>query len=343
MENNYVEIRVKGKNTRVPAVQVEERTVIVQGKWKRMARVHEEDWQAGQVVKDPAAFVAQLKEKNLKADVFFFSQKPPETQPKYQYHFEWDNLAVIPLGKYEDWWEKRLPQESRKNVRRAAKRGTTVRTVALDDALIEGITEIYNETPFRQGKKFPHYGKDFATVKKEVSTLLDRSEFIGAYFEEELIGFIKLVHMGEISSILHIVSKNAHYDKRPTNALLAKAVEICCQKGAKYLVYGHYTYGNKASSPLAEFKKRNGFEKMLLPKYYIPLTLKGRLIVGLRLHRGLIGLLPASVVVFLVDLRAKFFQKAPPNSVEKADPAEREEAPVKNPVAPVKVGQAPVN
>ena len=73
------------------------------------------------------------------------------------------------------------------SMRRAAKRGTTVRTGELDDELIRGITEIYNETPFRQGKKFPHYGKDFATLKKEISTLLDPSEFIGAYFENELI------------------------------------------------------------------------------------------------------------------------------------------------------------
>ena len=109
-----------------------------------------------------------------------------------------------------------------------------VKTVELDDALIQGITEIYNETPVRQGKPFPHYGKDFSTVKSETSTLLDRSEFIGAYHGNELIGFIKLVYLGNIASILNIVSKNAHYDKRPTNALIAKAVEICSQKGISH-------------------------------------------------------------------------------------------------------------
>ena len=47
MEKNYVEVRVKGKTTRVPASQIDGRTVIVQGSWMRIARVHDEDWQTG--------------------------------------------------------------------------------------------------------------------------------------------------------------------------------------------------------------------------------------------------------------------------------------------------------
>jgi len=184
-----------------------------------------------------------------------------------------------------------------------------VRAVDIDDDLIRGIREIYNETPVRQGKRFPHFGKDFTTVKREVSTLLDRSGFIGAYYGSELIGFIKLVYMGKIASILHIVSKNAHYDKRPTNALIAKAVEICSQKEISYLLYGHYTYGRKTRSPLIEFKKRNGFEEVRVPRYYLALSFWGRVVVGLRLYRGWLGLLPSGVVNFMVDVRSRFFSR----------------------------------
>src|ERR1700742_2995262 len=98
---NYIEIRVKGKNTRVPVVSVENRPVIVQGGWKRMARVHDEEWTAGQMMANPETFIAELKAKNVKADYFMFSQKPPETTPKYPYHVEWDNVAIIPLGSYD--------------------------------------------------------------------------------------------------------------------------------------------------------------------------------------------------------------------------------------------------
>ena len=98
----------------------------------------------------------------------------------------------------EAWWEK-LPQEARKNTRRAAKRGVEVKVVPFDDELARGIHKICNETPVRQGRPFWHYGKDFETVKREHATYLERSEFIGAYFENELIGFIKMVYVDRLA------------------------------------------------------------------------------------------------------------------------------------------------
>jgi hypothetical protein len=308
MEKELLEVRVNGRNTLVPCRHIDGKAVIVLGRWVKIARVHEEEWMEGDVVKDPESLVGQLRNTRFPAHVFTFLQKPPDTEPRYRFHFDWDNFAAIHIKSYDDWWQK-LPQESRKNSRRSVKRGVTVRTVDIDDALIRGITEIYNETPIRQGKPFPHYGKDFSTVKNEVSTMMDRSSFIGAYHGNELIGFIKVVYMGNIASILHIVSKNAHYDKRPTNALIAKAVELCSQKGISYLLYGRYTYGKKTSSPLIEFKKRNGFEEVRVPRYYIPLSPWGRIVVGLRLYRGLLGLLPSGLVNFLVNMRSKFSVK----------------------------------
>ena len=69
-----------------------------------------------------------------------------------------------------------------------------------------GITKIYNESPMRQGKPFWHYGKDFETVRRENATFLNRSYFIGAYFENELIGFIKLVYEKNFASMMQIIS-----------------------------------------------------------------------------------------------------------------------------------------
>jgi hypothetical protein len=304
-----MQIRIKGKPVNVPSICIENRTVLALGKWIRTAVVHDENWVEGDVIKNPEAAVDRLKKAGFKADVFTFSQKFPDIKPRYGYRMEWDNVAAIPLSTYSDWWEKRLPQESRKNVRRGGRRGVVAQTVSLDDKLVQGITEIYNETPFRQGKRFPKYGMDFAAVKADVSQILERSEFIGAYFGDELIGFVKLVYIGKVASILSINSKNQHFDKRPTNILMAKAVEISCEKGMTHLLYGRYTYGNKASSPLTEFKRRNGFEKVLVPRFYIPLTVKGRIFLLLNLHRGLLGLLPTRLVDFLVKMRALFLKK----------------------------------
>ena len=82
----------------------------------------------------------------------------------------------------------------------------------------------------RQDKPFWHYGKDFETIKREMSDRLDRSEFIGAYYNNDLIGFIKIIDAGTYLDIVEILSMIEHRDKAPTNALMAKAVEICDKK-----------------------------------------------------------------------------------------------------------------
>jgi hypothetical protein len=322
MPLKQVEIRVAGKNTLVPAAEVCGQTIIVRGEKIRVASVLDEVVAEGEPVKDLAAFLTTFKASGLKADVFTFFQRPPDVTPKFDAHFDWDNYAVVDTSNFDAWWEK-LPQEARKNTRRSAKRGVTVKTVPYDDALARGIHKLCNESPVRQGKPFWHYGKDFETVKREHGTFPERSEFVAAYFEDELIGFIKMVYTDRLAVILHILAFNAHYDKRPLNALLTKAVEVCSQKGVKYFVYGSYVYGNKKDSSLVEFKRRNGFEQLNFPRYYVPLTLKGRIYVKCRLYRGAVGLLPAPVLNLLLKIRDRLNAR---KEKGKAEPAKSEAA-----------------
>ncbi|HEY1791173.1 MAG TPA: hypothetical protein VGJ73_23705 [Verrucomicrobiae bacterium] len=301
--NSVAEIRVRGKTAFVPSAVIDGRTVIVTGKWLKTAAIQDQNFVEGEIVKSPDSFLRALKQSNLKADFLTFSQRPPDVAPKFKFHYEWDNFATVPITTFKEWWE-RLPQETRKNVRRSAKRGVTVNLVPFNDELARGIHNLCNETPVRQGKPFWHFGKDFETVKREHSTFLERSDFIGAFFENELIGFIKIVYVDRVAHILHILGANAHYDKRPINALIAKAVEVCEQRNAGYLVYGQYTYGNKTQSSLVELKRRNGFEQINFPRYYVPLTWKGKIAVALRLHRGATGLLPSRVLNIAVNARS---------------------------------------
>src|SRR4029077_414565 len=95
----------------------------------------------------------------------------------------------------------------RKAVKRAQRLGVVVRVAELDDAFVEGIRGIYNEVPIRQGRHFWHYQKDFETVKRENSTYFERSTFIGAYFNDELIGFIRMVYAGGVANTLQVISQ----------------------------------------------------------------------------------------------------------------------------------------
>jgi hypothetical protein len=255
------EIRIAGKTLYVPSAEICGQTVVITGKWLRVAAVKDEELVAGEIVDDPAAFVKEMRRSAVRADILTFAQKLSESTPKYEYDFEWDNRAVIPITCFDDWWENRLPQETRKNVRRAAKRGVTVRVAEFDDEFVKGVQGIYNETPIRQGRRFWHFGKDFDTVKRETATYLERSEFLGAYFNEELIGFIKIIYVDRIATVIHILAKSQHQDKRPVNAILAKAVELCEKKNISFLLYGKYVYDKNEKSPLTEFKRRNGFEE----------------------------------------------------------------------------------
>ena len=308
MTSTRTEVRIRGKNRAVPSVEIDGRTVILTGKWLRTAAVQDEEFVEGEVVDEPQEFLGALKQSTLKADIFTFVQHLPDIKPKHQYHLEWDSMAAIPITTFQEWLGTRVEYDVRKALKKANKAGVVVQSVEFDDALVHGILEIYNESPVRQGKAFWHYGKDFETVKKEKSTYLERSEFIGAYYQNELIGFIKMVYVGSVAGTFHVISKKKHSDKKPTNALLAKAVEICVQKGLTHLVYGNYLYDHGSSS-LTEFKRRNGFEEILVPRYYVPLTFKGKLFLKLGIHHGIKAALPRSILQALRTVRSVFYQR----------------------------------
>jgi len=216
----------------------------------------------------------------------------------------WESVAAIPLSTYAEWWTKRITTKRRTDIRRSAKRGVVTRVTQFDDDLVTGIVEIYNESPIRRGRAFWHYQKDFDTVKRENSTYLERSVFIGAYYQGELIGFMKIVHVGEVGAVMQILSKMSHFSKRPADALIAKAVEHCANEGMTYLTYGKYRDRNKVVTSLARFKRGVGFEEVRIPRFYVPLTTKGRICVALGLHRDLVEALPQWFVDFVYRLRA---------------------------------------
>src|SRR5579862_2407888 len=148
-----IEVSVKGKWMTWPALHVNANYLIVKGKLIKMAIVHEEEWLECQL-DDPELCIRTLKtvpHRELKADIFTFSQIVPETSPKYGYPMEFDSVAAIHLTSYSDWWEG-LPQETRKNVRRSQKRGVGVEVKRLDDDVIKGIMDVNNESPVRQGR-----------------------------------------------------------------------------------------------------------------------------------------------------------------------------------------------
>src|SRR2546430_5572005 len=100
------EMRIDGKTIQVPALSFKNRRIVAAGKWVKVAAVKDEQVCEGELVDAPEALVAEVKRARFKADILNFPQALSQTAPKYSYHLEWDNAAVISTKSYEQWWNK---------------------------------------------------------------------------------------------------------------------------------------------------------------------------------------------------------------------------------------------
>ena len=275
-----------------------------------MIRIAFIDGEGYQFLDDPVAALKSLSN-GPRIDLFTFIQRLSDTTPRYSYPMELDNMAALRVTTFDDWMTKQIDFKVRNKARKAGKNGVVVREAAYDEAYVRGIQAIYNESPVRQGKPFWHYGKDLEAVRKMNGTFLERSIFIGAYLEEKLIGFVKLVFDEEKSQagLMQIVSMIGHQDKAPTNALIAQAVQSCAERGISYLWYANMSYGKKQADGLADFKRHNGFQKIEVPRYYVPLTLAGRLALRLNLHHGFSELIPEPIAATYRKIRKHWYGK----------------------------------
>lgn len=297
MQIGKEEFNVKGNYVQVDSVRFNGKVIVVIGKYLKTARFIEE---LHVDVSDPEFLIKGLKKSGLKPDIFTFLERFPGPEPKFDYPMEWNNYTMMHITSFDHWWNKQIPSQARTKIRKSQKKGVEVKLSEFNDELVKEIMEIYNETPIRQGKPFWHYKKDFDEVKKDLSRNLDSSDFICAYHNDELIGFIKLLYADHIADPVLCISKIKHYDKAPNNVLIAKAVEICEEKG-----FAHLHYGRWRDDSHARFLVSNGFKKAMIPRYYYPLTNWGKIALKLNLHQGALGIIPDNIKEILKDLRTK--------------------------------------
>ena len=289
-------------------VQVCGQDIAIQGRFIRIARLEGDGYM---FLGDPEPVVEALRKADKRIDIFTFTQRMPETSPKYAYPMEWNNLAVLPVTTFDNWWANQIRSYPRNRARQAAKKGIVLREVLFDEALVQGIWEVYNECPVRQGRRFRHYGESLEAVHTETATFLDRSIFIGAFLGDKLIGFVKLVYdqTRTQANLMNIVAMVGHKDKAPTNALIAQAVRSCAERGIAYLVYQSFSYGNRPADSMTHFKEVNGFRRVNLPRYYVPLTRVGSAAFHLGLHRPFSDHLPGPIVARLRNLRNAWYNR----------------------------------
>jgi len=241
-------------------------------------------------------FTRKLSERGV--DLFTFLErswcsripKPPRTWQKIE-----DNVALMEVTTYPAWLEQ-IGKKTRNMIRKADKSGIRIEITEPSEALAEGIWKIYNETPIRQGRAFPHYGQSLESVRELVAST--KGTFIAAYLQNELVGFIQLVHGDRITIISQILALQKHSDKAVNNDLIAKTVNFCASKGCRWLMYARM--GNHPS--LDNFKLNNGFRRFEISRYYVPVTQKGHAAMRMGLHKDTKDILPERIKYLLIPV-----------------------------------------
>ena len=145
-------------------------------------------------------------------------------------------------------------------------------------------------------------------VNRAWASRLDQSLWVVARYEGQLIGFIKLIVSKGLARTSGTIAKEIYWDKGTMNALFARCVELCISRGIPLLVYGKFVYRTKGQDSLTEFKMRNGFERVEVPRHYVPLSMRGLLGLKLGLHRSLHEVIPGPILRVLLMLRGKWYE-----------------------------------
>ena len=207
-----------------------------------------------------------------------------------------DNISLLEVETFQTWWQK-IGKKTRNMVRKAEKRGIVTKIVQPSGKIAKGIWQIHNETPIRQHRAYLHYGVALQRVTRGLLAA-KASTFVGAFLQDELVGFEQIAFGDKVAVIHQILSMQEHFDKAVNNSLLAKAVKICASKKIRWLVYGRM--GNHPS--LDKFKHNNGFNRFTLNRYFIPLSRKGKIAIRIGFHRDIRDILPKSMKRFLIPI-----------------------------------------
>jgi hypothetical protein len=249
-----------------------------------------------------------LKERG--ADLFTFIQRSfIRRGQEYSFPSEDESISLLKINSFDDWWRVQINKKVRNMVRKAGKKGIKVKLAKINENFIKSAQRIYNETPIRQGRRYIGYGLSLVAVRNKFKNL-QKSEVLGAYYNDELIGLLWIAYGDRAARIRSFVSLVKHRDKAPNNALMAEAVKRCLERDFHFLVYEKMGY----LPGLDSFKEQNGFKRCTIKRYYVPLSKKGTLAIKLGVHKEIQYSLPPKIGRALLPMYS-FISRAIPSII----------------------------
>ncbi len=244
-------------------------------------------------------FCEKLREREV--DVFTFAERSwiaSTPNPSSLWVREEDSVGLLRVTSYEKWLKDIVKKTRHNMVRRAEKFGIRTEIVTeINEKFIQDVWKIYNETPIRQNRAFPHYGISTEALKNMIHK--ENCTIIAAFMQDELVGVAQMSHGNNVVILSQLLSLQKHWKTAINNALIAKAVQICEARGIRWLLYGRM---ETAHPSLDSFKRHNGFSKFPLTRFYVPLTGKGKIALKLGLHKELKDALPKRIKYPMIPL-----------------------------------------
>ena len=194
----------------------------------------------------------------------------------------YERLAVLRIKSFDDWWHA-IGKKTRNMVRKAIRKNATTEVVYENTQLLKNakaIWKLYNETPIRQNKRYIGYGMPLEKIIERFRNLelLHRSLVVLARYNERVVGFTHII-IGDHAGMVRTFLSSIYYRNIPiSNLMMAKVVEELAKRNINFLIYGHM--GIQPGIEL--FKKNNGFKMHICPRYFIPITKKGMIILKRR-------------------------------------------------------------
>lgn len=228
-----------------------------------------------------------------KADVFTYlcpDFRSHKLFPLPSGRLTYDKVAVLEVSTHAAYLAALSPKR-RKWVRRAERDLTVGEEPWL--AAARTVHTVFNETPTRQGARFPHYGAPFQQV---VNGMRNGGIWIVARHRGPVdidatgIGFAHLVGHGATCMLEQLLSLATCRDLNPNDALVSEAVAWCERKGWPYLTYGRMGTGTHPT--LDQFKAHHGFRPVECRRCTVGLTAIGRLAVKLHLDLPVQDIVP---------------------------------------------------
>lgn len=179
---------------------------------------------------------------------------------KYRLYFH--PIAIIKIPKTIDVYLKNIGAKSRNMNVKAQKNGVACKTFNWNDYL-DDIYEINTSSINRQGRTMDEAYLQHPK-KIEIKSEEDFSiEFVGAFKDEKLIGYVELYIYGNFSMTNRILGHKNYFNFGMMNLLIKECVEYAIKtKKIEYINY--LTMQNKDHNSLSAFKNRVGFREYSL-------------------------------------------------------------------------------